>query len=621
MNLEIIDSKLYATENDNHFTLSAIEIAKCINLGTYKNFQIVNDKLIRCSKIGLNVKPMFSVVGDDVKLSLTAIKGNITYEIQKNGSEFCDYLLIDKTVYFLSGAFSLIKDYLHNNNIISNSRISYIDFMNFCRFLKDNEIPYEENVVETSKNTYEIEKDEDLKANLFEYQKNGFKWLDFMSYNDCGCILADEMGLGKTLQIIALFGKTKKDRPNSIFLVIAPVSLLENWKREINRFYPSLKVLVHHGRLRTGLYTVLENFDVIVTSYTHIHSDLSMFNMVDWDIVVLDEAQNIKNPYSNRSKDVKKVKKRMGIAVTGTPFENHMTDLWSIIDFVIPGYVGTLSQYESMYEDTYDAALKIEKVLSPLMIRRKVKDVAKDLPERIDIPHPILMTEEEASYYENGRSECNALEKMQDIYIDTIQKLRMFCTHPIVYGASIDTSSIKESSNKYSLLCDIVEEIINSDEKIIIFTSFNKMSELMVNDLKNRFGVKVDFINGSTPVEERQNKIDLFSETIGSAILVLNPRAAGAGLNITAANHVIHYNLEWNPAIEDQASARAYRRGQQKTVFIHRLFYANTIDEVINDRIQFKRELSEAAVVGNIGSEKDKNDLIRALSLSPIGGK
>ncbi|MCQ2087065.1 MAG: DEAD/DEAH box helicase [Bacilli bacterium] len=621
MDLEILNGKFFISNGNEKKYLCAKEIAQCINTGSFQDAPIENKNSFRCSKIGLNVKPIFTMVESSVEIQLCAIKGANSFEISKNENKFCDYILIEKTVYFLSGTFSLINDYISENHILVEEKISYVDFMNFCKFLKVNDILYEEEVVGVSKNSKEFEKDDNLKADLFEYQKNGSTWLEFMSRNDCGCILADEMGLGKTLQIIALFGKNKKENPQSIYLVIAPISLLENWKREINKFYPSLKVLIHHGRLRTGLYKDLENYDVIVTSYSNLHSDLSMFNMINWDIVVLDEAQNIKNPYSNRSKDAKKIKKRIGIAVTGTPFENHMTDLWSIIDFVIPGYVGTLSQYENMYEDTYEAALQIEKVLSPIMIRRRVKEVAKDLPERIDIPHPILMTEDEASYYEKGRTECNALEKMQDIAIDTIQKLRMFCTHPIVYGAPIDPSLIKEVSNKYSLLCDLVEEIVSNEEKIIIFTSFNKMSELMVSDLKNRFGVPVDSINGSTPIEDRQNKIDSFTNIVGSAILVLNPHAAGAGLNITAANHVIHYNLEWNPAIEDQASARAYRRGQQKTVFVHRLFYANTIDEVINDRIQFKRELSETAVVGNVGSDKDKKDLIRALSLSPIGGK
>jgi SNF2 family DNA or RNA helicase len=253
------------------------------------------------------------------------------------------------------------------------------------------------------------------------------------------------------------------------------------------------------------------------------------------------------------------------------------------------------------------------------MIRRKTIDVAKDLPERIDVPQPILMTDEEAKLYENERKVCN----LKSITLDMIQSLRMFCTHPLVYNNNISNKDPIQTSNKYARLCEILSEIFIKNEKVIIFTSFNKMIEIFMKDLKERFNVPISYINGAVNPINRQEIIDKFSSIEGSSILVLNPRAAGTGLNITAANNVIHYNLEWNPAIEDQASARAYRRGQNKTVFVYRLFYANTIEEVMNERIQLKREISDAAIVGNDGTEQDKKDLLKALSLSPYweGGK
>jgi SNF2 family DNA or RNA helicase len=229
------------------------------------------------------------------------------------------------------------------------------------------------------------------------------------------------------------------------------------------------------------------------------------------------------------------------------------------------------------------------------------------------------MTAEEASLYEESRT-SEGISALAQMTIDKIQELRIFCTHPLVYDDAIVNKDPIQTSNKYARLCEIMENIVASGEKAIIFTSFNKMVEILCADLEKRFKVKTSYINGSVPTEMRQRIIDEFSSHLGSAVLVLNPRAAGTGLNITAANHVIHYNLEWNPALEDQASARAYRRGQKKTVFVHRLFYSGTIEEVINDRIQRKRKMSDLAIVGNLGVDDEKADLIRALNMSPLGG-
>ena len=226
------------------------------------------------------------------------------------------------------------------------------------------------------------------------------------------------------------------------------------------------------------------------------------------------------------------------------------------------------------------------------------------------------MTEEEARLYESERTEVN-MDDLKSMKLDKIQRLRMFCSHPMVYDKTLVNADPKAISHKYERMCEILEEIFESGEKAIVFTSFNDMINIIVKDISNRYGVYTNFINGSVSPKERQNIIDDFKEHKGAGVLALNPKAAGAGLNITAANHVIHYNLEWNPAVEDQASARAYRRGQKKTVFIHRLYYTGTIEEIINDKIQRKRDISETAIVGNIGDGYTQEDLVRALSISP----
>jgi Superfamily II DNA/RNA helicases, SNF2 family len=340
--------------------------------------------------------------------------------------------------------------------------------------------------------------------------------------------------------------------------------------------------------------------------------------MISWELVVLDEAQNIKNAYSDRTRFAKKLQRERSIAVTGTPFENHLSDIWSIVDFISPGLLGSVTDYNREYTDDVDGADKIEPILSALMIRRLVEDVATDLPEKIIIPQPLSMSDEEAGIYEAYRDEISSSGVNGNaIGLAALQKLRMFCTHPGVCDINI-TNSPYTDSVKYQRMCEILEEIIDRKEKVILFTSYQKMFGIIERDIPDRFNIPVSRINGSTPVDERQAIIDSFNEYKGSSLLVLNPRAAGVGLNITAANHVIHYNLEWNPALEDQASARAYRRGQEKTVFIYRLFYENTVEEIVNERLERKRDISKGAVIGTDGEKENAEDIIAALKLSPI---
>jgi SNF2 family DNA or RNA helicase len=442
--------------------------------------------------------------------------------------------------------------------------------------------------------------------------------MDLMLREGCGCILGDEMGLGKTLQIITLITERNNNK-NKPALVIAPLSLLENWQREFRKFSPDINVYIHHGPKRTGRYQELTLHDVTVISYNTAISDLSLLRMIKWDIIAIDEAQNIKNPHAERTKSIKRIPCYAAIAITGTPLENHMTDVWSIVDFVAHGFLGTLAEYNQNYPDTIESAEKIEPILSAFMIRRRVSEVAQDLPERVDIPQALIMSEIESLKYEDERKQIIENMGEKNVSLPLLQKLRMYCTHPFLldkqpYGDPLQIST------KYERLCSILEEIISINEKVIMFTSYNEMFNILQADIPERFSIPVLMINGSTPVEDRQPTIDKFSDYENSALLVLNPRAAGTGLNITAANHVIHYNLEWNPALEDQASARAYKKEQKRVVFIHRLYYVNTVEQIINERIEYKRSLSETAVVGTTGNHEDMDAIMAALKMSPLGG-
>lgn len=456
-----------------------------------------------------------------------------------------------------------------------------------------------------------------FRANLYPYQKNGVSWLRSVAEEGLGCILADEMGLGKTLQVIAILSYFKMIW-NQPALIVTPATLLENWRREFARFSPGMTVHVHSGNGRTGFPSQLKKYDIVVCSYDTVVRDQGLFGMIDWGFVVLDEAQAIKNPETRRAIAAKGLKRRVAVAVTGTPVENKLADLWSIMDFSCPGLLGNRAAFDRTYGDDYQSAERLETIVSPLMLRRKVADVAADLPEKIIIPQPINMSDVEVSEYELIRKQV-ADEYGKSASLISLLRLRQYCTHPILLEEDAEGTHISPmQSSKFCRLLEILEEIVLNREKVIIFTSFTAMSDLLCRELPTLLSVPTLQIDGRTPVAERQNMVDRFSDFAGAATLVLNPRAAGTGLNITAANHVIHYTLEWNPAVEDQATARAFRRGQSLPVTVHRLFYPGTVEEVINDRLDRKRLLAETAVVGTESSEVEADDVARALLLTPL---
>ena len=450
-------------------------------------------------------------------------------------------------------------------------------------------------------------------AQFYDYQILGYNWLRNICNEGFGCILGDEMGLGKTIQVIAVLLDEKNIGARGS-LVICPSSLMENWKREIFKFAPSVSTYIHSGSSRTGFQEVLMEYNVVITSYDAMIRDVELLNRIDWNIIVCDEAQAIKNYESQRSIAIRKIQSNSRIAVSGTPFENRLTDIWSLSDFIVPGFLGGLDHFNIRFPNSLEGAQKLEPIISPLILRRLVKDVADDLPERIDIQEVISMDEFLEDLYDQKRNEIIAEYGAQASLVQ-IQSLRMMCCDPsLVLKDGINYSTMNP---KLQRLIELISEIFANGEKVLVFTSYTVMADLILSHLSDQFGCYVKTIDGRTPIPERQEIIDKFSEITGKAALVLNPRAAGAGLNITAANHVIHYNLEWNPAIEDQASARAHRRGQTLPVFIRRLYYAGSVEEFVNSKIEEKRGLSEAAVEGVEGLTEDFMNIYDALRYTP----
>ena len=579
------------------------------------------------SKYPLRAEIVIETTEEDISpplcVTVRAINGKISVPLLDVSPEAPDHILFAGKWYpLVPSALEEVRDVLDKAGISLPGPITLRQYLNLRKLSADYEIIRDESGGTANASQFKNEPDfpppHSFSGTLFDYQKDGLRWLTVIASQGIGGILADEMGLGKTIQVIALLAaETSENRRPS--LVVAPATLLENWRREIRRFAPSLRTLVHRGSDRTGFPSELHDCDTVITSYDTLVRDSSLFRGVSWNIIVLDEAQAIKNPQTRRTRVVKRIPRRVGLAVTGTPVENSLSDLWSLMDFILPGFLGTQSEFEASYRDNEIFASRLDTLVSPVLLRRRVADVAGDLPPRIDIPQALELGLRQAKDYEAVRqSVCHEYGEGKRVTLAALMRLRMFCTHPSLAGAPLDDPA--GDSIKYRRLVEILEEIFQTGEKTILFTSFRKMTDILLTDIPRRFGVPTTFIDGRTPVEDRQITVDRFSKVHGGALLVLNPRAAGTGLNITAANHVIHYNPEWNPAVEDQASARAWRRGQTRPVTVHQLFYTDTVEEVMHDRLTRKRNLA-GKIEGTEGCKDNMEQILEALKKSPVGDK
>ena len=414
-------------------------------------FESVSSLGLRFSQLGQTPVIEFRLVGEAVSIVLSVVKKGTIYSVPQANGEYMNYVLCDDTFHYLTGPYTILGKFLPTSH---NRKLSISQYLECTRILTEANVPYEDNVHSELKKIQSEGTDSQtavsmLKLGLYDYQKIGASWMIYMIEHGCGCILGDEMGLGKTVQVIALFAAIKAKNVNSHFLVVCPLSLLENWRRELEKFCPSLKTLVHHGAKRTGDYHKLLEYDVVIKSYSSIENDYGMLQMVDWDILAADEAQNIKNPNANRTRTIKMIPAKAALAITGTPFENHMSDIWSLTDFVLPGYFGSFNEFSRAYIDNNDSAYRLEPFLSPLMIRRKASEVLTSLPPRVDIPQPIQMTEDEASYYVHSVRTATEDTSLNNHQLNIIQLLRLFCTHPFVYDKNLHGNPLLYS-NKYA---------------------------------------------------------------------------------------------------------------------------------------------------------------------------
>ena len=483
----------------------------------------------------------------------------------------------------------------------------------------------------------EAEADPELTATLRPYQRAGVRWLTLLTRLGLGACLADDMGLGKTIQVLALLLRLRRERPGRARLLVVPASLLGNWSAEAARFAPSLRLEVLHSsalpprRLAALGPADLAETDLVMTTYGSVRR-LAWLSEVEWDVVILDEAQAIKNPGARQTRAVKALRAAARIALTGTPVENRLSDLWSLFDFINPGLLGTAAEFRALTRrlanrrETPYAPLRA--LVQPYILRRLKTDrrVLRDLPGKTEMKAWCGLGKKQLALYEQTvqdltRALAQAKEepsiRRRGLVLASLTRLKQICNHPSQWLG--DGVWDPADSGKMHRLAELVEVVASRQEKVLVFTQFRELTGPLVRFLGDAFGRVGLVLHGGTPVKRRKERVDRFQEDEDVPFLVLSLRAGGTGLNLTAANHVIHFDRWWNPAVEDQATDRAFRIGQTRNVLVHKLICRGTVEERIDAMIESKRALSRELVGGGGGhallTEMPDDELLRTVAL------
>ena len=455
-----------------------------------------------------------------------------------------------------------------------------------------------------------------FRGTLREYQKRGFYWLTFLRNHGIGACLADDMGLGKTVQSICLMlyerEKGLTDKPT---LIICPTSVVGNWEKEIEKFAPNLKSAIHHGNSRWSYETFSEEIhknEVVITTYALIVRDKELFQKEEWAGIILDEAQNIKNSASKQTQYIKKLKAEYKVALTGTPVENRLSDLWSIMDFLNKGYLYNWSTFRSKFAVPIERdgdpkkSNKLKKIIAPFVLRRLKTDtnIIKDLPEKIETKEYASLTTEQATLYQAVVNDCiNKIDESEGIQrrgliISSLTKFKQICNHPVQFLK--DNGDIEGRSGKLERLLEMLEVVIEEGDRSLVFTQFAEMGHILEAEIEKKLGVRTLFLHGGTSRKKREELINIFQdESEEPMVFILSLKAGGLGLNLTKANHVFHFDRWWNPAVENQATDRAFRIGQLKNVHVHKFICMGTLEEKIDLMLEKKQALAESVVSTN----------------------
>ena len=514
----------------------------------------------------------------------------------------------------LEQAFKLI-DILNIYNDFDNMKIPNNKAIYLEKLIEDEDLSfvngskYISNVIKKfdkvkSKN-YEIPKD--LNATLRDYQVSGFEFFKTLSDYQFGGILADEMGLGKTIQTIA-FLLSNKDKKS---IVITPTALIYNWKNELEKFAPTLKVgLLHAAKSeREKILDNIDNYDVILTTYTTYKNDIDKYKNINFDYCIIDEAQNIKNPDAIITKAIKNVNAKVKFALTGTPIENNLMELWSIFDFIMPGYLYNKSKFKSIFVNNDKNIIELKNLIKPFILRRTKKEVITELPDKIEQKIIIDLEKEHKRAYKGyvNLITRKIKENNQDniTVFSYLTKLRQLCLSP-----ELMVKNYQGKNSKLDVLINIIND--SSDEKILVFSQFTKVLEVIGKRL-NEENISYSYLDGKTSAKDRVKLVEEFN-TNNNKVFLISLKAGGTGLNLTSANIVVHFDPWWNPAVEDQASDRAHRIGQKNVVNVIKLIAKGTAEERVINLQETKKELIEDVINGNL----DNSSTLKNLSKDDI---
>lgn len=538
----------------------------------------------------------------------SSYKNNNRLYRMKNGA----YLdLKDKDI---EQAFKLI-DILNIYNDFDNMKIPNNKAIYLEKLIEEEDLSfvngskYVSNVVKKfdkvkSKN-YEVPKD--LNATLRDYQVSGFEFFKTLSDYQFGGILADEMGLGKTIQTIA-FLLSNKDKKS---IVITPTALIYNWKNELEKFAPTLKVgLLHAAKSeREKILDNIDNYDVILTTYTTYKNDIDKYKNINFDYCIIDEAQNIKNPDAIITKAIKNVNAKVRFALTGTPIENNLMELWSIFDFIMPGYLYNKSKFKSIFVNNDKNIIELKNLIKPFILRRTKKEVITELPDKIEQKIIIDLEKEHKRAYKGyvNLITRKIKENNQDniTVFSYLTKLRQLCLSP-----ELMVKNYQGKNSKLDVLINIIND--SSDEKILVFSQFTKVLEVIGKRL-NEENISYSYLDGKTSAKDRVKLVEEFN-TNNNKVFLISLKAGGTGLNLTSANIVVHFDPWWNPAVEDQASDRAHRIGQKNVVNVIKLIAKDTAEERVINLQETKKELIEDVINGNL----DNSSTLKNLSKDDI---
>ena len=451
-----------------------------------------------------------------------------------------------------------------------------------------------------------------LKAVLRPYQKEGYEWLRYMEKLKFGACLADDMGLGKTVQVLAFLENMRTKNKRAKVLLVVPASLIGNWTKEADRFVPSMSVGVLHGRGAKAMDEELKNRDGIpflsITTYG-MTARMKELSNIQWDCLILDEAQAIKNPGTEQTRRIKRIPANMKIAMTGTPIENDLSNLWSLFDFLDKGLLGSSAEfkrYTKRLNEHPEGYAKLKSMITPFMLRRVKTDkkIIADLPDKVENVDYVTLSRKQKVLYrkyvkelEVRINEVDGLDR-RGVILGAIVRLKQICNHPDQYLGQ-ETYDVPESG-KFEMLREICETIREKHERVLVFTQFKEITEYLDHFLAEIFGRKGFVLHGGTPVKSRGKMVEAFQGEKYVPYMVLSVKAGGTGLNLTKANHVIHFDRWWNPAVENQATDRAFRIGQTKKVMVHKLVCRGTIEEKIDAMIRDKVELANN-IIGSGG--------------------